>query len=205
MGYAACAAARAGLVEEGSVGAGTGATVGKLYGIERAMRGGLGVSSVERDGVVTAALMLITLPALLMILPSTPAAARDSRIRDSFCSHDWRDGKREIKRLNLPTKIIFLSIQKDRDYIEASLEQIGRSLAVCGRAANDDGPSPRLAADAANRLGLTTHVGQQARVCRAPQPLLDQSPKDNLQAHGKSHGGRRASREHPGAVDETTR
>jgi L-aminopeptidase/D-esterase-like protein len=59
MGYAACAAARPGPVEEGSVGAGTGATVGKLYGIERAMRGGLGVSHVERDGVVTAALMVV--------------------------------------------------------------------------------------------------------------------------------------------------
>jgi L-aminopeptidase/D-esterase-like protein len=59
MGYAACAAARAGPVEEGNVGAGTGATVGKLYGIERAMRGGLGVSRVERDGIVTAALMVV--------------------------------------------------------------------------------------------------------------------------------------------------
>ena len=59
MGYAACAAARPGAVEEGSVGAGTGATVGKLYGIERAMRGGLGVSRVERDGIVTAALMVV--------------------------------------------------------------------------------------------------------------------------------------------------
>ena len=59
MGYAACAAARPGPVEEGSVGAGTGATVGKLYGIERAMRGGLGVARVERDGVVTAALMVV--------------------------------------------------------------------------------------------------------------------------------------------------
>ena len=52
-----------------------------------------------RRRVVAAALMLITLSALLTILPSTPAAARDSRIRDTFCSHDWRDGKREIKRL----------------------------------------------------------------------------------------------------------
>ncbi len=59
MGYAACVAARTGPVEEGNVGAGTGATVGKLFGIERAMRGGLGVSRVERDGIVTAALMVV--------------------------------------------------------------------------------------------------------------------------------------------------
>jgi L-aminopeptidase/D-esterase-like protein len=59
MGHAAAAAASAGPVAEGSVGAGTGATVGKLYGIERAMRGGLGVARVDREGIVTAALMVV--------------------------------------------------------------------------------------------------------------------------------------------------
>src|SRR2546425_6015208 len=59
MGYAAASAATASPVAEGSVGAGTGATVGKLHGIERAMRGGLGVAQVERDGIVTAALMVV--------------------------------------------------------------------------------------------------------------------------------------------------
>jgi L-aminopeptidase/D-esterase-like protein len=59
MGYAACVAARAGAVEEGSVGAGTGATVGKLYGIARAMRGGLGCARVDVDDVAVAALMVV--------------------------------------------------------------------------------------------------------------------------------------------------
>ncbi len=40
MGYAAAAAALPGPVTEGNVGAGTGATVGKLHGHARAMRGG---------------------------------------------------------------------------------------------------------------------------------------------------------------------
>jgi hypothetical protein len=52
-----------------------------------------------RRRIVAAALTLITLPTLLTILPSTPAAARDARVRDSFCPHDWRDGKRHVKRL----------------------------------------------------------------------------------------------------------
>jgi L-aminopeptidase/D-esterase-like protein len=39
-GYAACQAAAATPPAEGSVGAGAGATVGKLFGMERAMRGG---------------------------------------------------------------------------------------------------------------------------------------------------------------------
>ncbi|HET7585791.1 MAG TPA: P1 family peptidase [Gemmatimonadaceae bacterium] len=42
MAYAACDDARATPVAEGSVGAGTGATVGKGAGIERAMKGGVG-------------------------------------------------------------------------------------------------------------------------------------------------------------------
>jgi L-aminopeptidase/D-esterase-like protein len=46
MGYEACLNASK-KVEEGSVGAGTGATVGKLFGIERAMKGGVGTSSTQ--------------------------------------------------------------------------------------------------------------------------------------------------------------
>lgn len=45
MGYAAAAAARPGPVEEGNVGAGTGATVGKLRGSACAMKGGLGCAT----------------------------------------------------------------------------------------------------------------------------------------------------------------
>ena len=59
MGYAAARAARAGECEEGNVGAGTGATVGKLHKIERAMRGGLGCAVVEGTGFVTAAIMAV--------------------------------------------------------------------------------------------------------------------------------------------------
>lgn len=47
-GYAACLAA-SGEVPEGAVGAGTGATVAKLHGPERSVRGGLG-SAARRDG-----------------------------------------------------------------------------------------------------------------------------------------------------------
>jgi L-aminopeptidase/D-esterase-like protein len=48
-GYAACGAATDGAVEEGNVGAGTGATVAKLAGPDGARKGGLG-TAVVRDG-----------------------------------------------------------------------------------------------------------------------------------------------------------
>jgi L-aminopeptidase/D-esterase-like protein len=46
MGYEACLNASK-KVEEGSIGVGAGATVGKLFGIERAMKGGVGTSSIQ--------------------------------------------------------------------------------------------------------------------------------------------------------------
>jgi L-aminopeptidase/D-esterase-like protein len=46
QGYAACEAAAAGVPERGAVGAGTGATVGKLLGRERARQGGVGYGAL---------------------------------------------------------------------------------------------------------------------------------------------------------------
>ena len=55
-GAAACEAATDGGVEEGSVGAGTGATVAKLPDPDAAWKGGLGTAGVKEDGVIVAAL-----------------------------------------------------------------------------------------------------------------------------------------------------
>jgi L-aminopeptidase/D-esterase-like protein len=47
MGYAACQAAQGEPQGDGSVGAGTGASIGKLLGIQQATKGGLGTSFLE--------------------------------------------------------------------------------------------------------------------------------------------------------------
>ncbi len=52
MGYAACQAAVAGPVAEGNVGAGMGATVGKFFGMDQAMKGGVGTASAELEAGV---------------------------------------------------------------------------------------------------------------------------------------------------------
>jgi len=57
-GYAACDAAST-EVEEGRVGAGTGATVAKLWGPERAVPGGVGTWSVREGDLVVGALMVV--------------------------------------------------------------------------------------------------------------------------------------------------
>lgn len=60
MGYAACQAATDGPVPEGNVGAGTGASAGKLLGIARAMKTGVGTAAIRLgDGLVVAALMVV--------------------------------------------------------------------------------------------------------------------------------------------------
>lgn len=50
MGYRAASSATGGDFAQGSVGAGAGATVGKVLGMDRAMKGGLGSASVRLDG-----------------------------------------------------------------------------------------------------------------------------------------------------------
>jgi L-aminopeptidase/D-esterase-like protein len=58
-GYAACDAATSLPPAEGSVGVGAGAAVGKLFGIDRAMKGGVGTASIRVAGVTVAALVAV--------------------------------------------------------------------------------------------------------------------------------------------------
>jgi L-aminopeptidase/D-esterase-like protein len=58
-GHAACVAASTQPPAQGCVGAGAGATVGKLLGIERAMAGGVGCASVRVAGITVAALVVV--------------------------------------------------------------------------------------------------------------------------------------------------
>jgi L-aminopeptidase/D-esterase-like protein len=59
-GYRAAQAATGGPVPEGNVGAGAGATVGKIAGLARRMKGGMGSASIALpDGLVVAALVAV--------------------------------------------------------------------------------------------------------------------------------------------------
>jgi L-aminopeptidase/D-esterase-like protein len=60
MGEVAAAAANSGVVGEGCVGAGTGATVGKLFGLKRSMKSGIGSFTVSLpDGVLVSSLAAV--------------------------------------------------------------------------------------------------------------------------------------------------
>jgi L-aminopeptidase/D-esterase-like protein len=58
-GHAACAAAATSPPAQGSAGAGLGATVGKLCGIERAMKGGVGTASLRLGAITVGALVAV--------------------------------------------------------------------------------------------------------------------------------------------------
>lgn len=60
MGYQACLNARPGWPAEGNVGAGCGASVGKIYGIERGMKSGIGCARLEiGGGVIVSAIVAV--------------------------------------------------------------------------------------------------------------------------------------------------
>ena len=60
-GYKACQAASAGKVAEGNVGAGAGATVGKMFGQQFAMKSGIGTTSIRvgKTGIVVGAIVAV--------------------------------------------------------------------------------------------------------------------------------------------------
>lgn len=96
MGEAAAAAATQDAVKEGAVGAGTGATVGKLFGMRQAMKGGIGSASVALErGVVVGALVAVNAfgdvrdPATGKLIAGT---------RQSVDSKDLADTELQMKR-----------------------------------------------------------------------------------------------------------
>ncbi|MEX2261828.1 MAG: P1 family peptidase [Bryobacteraceae bacterium] len=99
MGEAAAAAATAGPVAEGAVGAGTGATLGKLLGFDRAMKSGIGSYTVWLDGPLAG----IRVAALVALNPvgdiRDPETAKlIAGARQSPDSMDLADAALQMKR-----------------------------------------------------------------------------------------------------------
>ena len=88
-GYAACAAASSADPAEGNVGAGAGAVVGKVFGMQHAMKGGVGTASVTVDGVTVGA--LIACNALGDVIdPDTAQVMAGARTDDGRALRDTR-------------------------------------------------------------------------------------------------------------------
>ena len=79
-GEAACDAASTAAVPQGSVGAGTGATVGKMLGFERATKSGLGSASLRLAGGVTVAALVAVNAAGDVVDPASGAVLAGPRL-----------------------------------------------------------------------------------------------------------------------------
>jgi L-aminopeptidase/D-esterase-like protein len=140
MGEAAAAAATSDAVQEGSVGAGTGATVGKAFGIGRAMKGGIGSATVNiggGSGVRVAALAAVN--ALGDVLAPNPghilAGARTAPGSMDFAdtARSLLEGAAEIAS-PLNTTLVVVATNARLSKIQATklaqLAQIGMARAI---------------------------------------------------------------------------
>ena len=59
MGYRAAASASSDAPAEGNVGAGTGASIGKIRGMEFAMKAGIGTASIDINGLIIGAIVAV--------------------------------------------------------------------------------------------------------------------------------------------------
>jgi L-aminopeptidase/D-esterase-like protein len=80
-GYKACKAATTSAPAEGNVGAGAGATVGKLFGMVRAMKSGIGTSAIKLEGLTVGAIVAVNAVGDV-IDPTTARVIAGARTKD---------------------------------------------------------------------------------------------------------------------------
>lgn len=162
-GYAACEKAAAGSVEEGSVGAGTGATVGKVMGVERRVKGGIGTASMKlEDGLVVGAVVAVNSIGGVYDPETGNVVAGprgdDGAMLDSIMiitSADYRDPRRRLRETNTTIGVVATNARLDKAQANklASIAHDGIALSV--RPAHLMGDGDTLFA-----LSTGTHVGE---------------------------------------------
>ncbi len=100
-GYAACQAASDEPLAEGNVGAGAGAMVGKLFGIARAMKGGIGRAVVTVNGISVGAIVAVNAVGDI-IDPATGRVVAGARSADGLA---MAGTTRAFLRGELPTEL----------------------------------------------------------------------------------------------------
>ena len=163
-GYAASQSAASGAsterIAEGSVGAGAGAVVGKVFGLDRAMKGGIGTASFTVDGVTVGA--IIACNALGDVLnPFTGQLLAGARSRD---------GQRLIS-----TRDALLAGEEPRPVLAGSNTTIG-VIAT----------DAQLTKAQAHRLAVVSHDGLACAI----NPVHTMSDGDSLFALGTGQSGK---------------
>jgi len=170
-GYAACAAARNDFVAEGSVGAGTGASIGKLWDMERATKGGIGYSArVLQNGITVAALIAVNALGDV-IQPSTGEIVGGTRHADGswadsgallFSDHRARDFLMQNTTIGV---VLTLSVEQANHL--ASMAHDGIARATRPSHTLFDGDALFVMASGARGPGDMTTLGHAAAECVA--------------------------------------
>lgn len=163
-GYQACAAASRQRPAEGNVGAGCGASVGKLFGMDRAMKGGVGTASITLQGVTVGA--LIACNAVGDVLDPDSGAIL-AGARTSVRGHTLLDSRRALLRGKLAAPLL------------------AGSNTTIGVIATD----ALISQPQAQRLALMGHDG----LARAINPVHTQLDGDTLFALGTGQAGKTLS------------
>lgn len=98
MGYQACVNASKSPPSEGSVGAGTGATVGKILGIKQAMKGGVGTAAMEIGGGVQVGAIVVVNSFGDVVDPSRNAIIAGARSKEKGRKR-FADSMKVMRRL----------------------------------------------------------------------------------------------------------
>ena len=166
-GYQACVAASRQPCAQGNVGAGAGALVGKLFGIARAMKGGVGSASLTVDGVTVAALVVCNAMGDVFD-PANGQLLAGARTADGKALLNARDA----------ILVGALSSEKPHNLMAGTNTTIG---VVATDAV--------LTKPQAQRLAQVAHDG----LARSINPVHTQLDGDTLFALGTGHSGKTAS------------
>jgi L-aminopeptidase/D-esterase-like protein len=158
-GYAACIAASTDAPAEGNVGAGAGASVGKLFGLDRAMKGGIGSASVCVGGITVGAIVAVNAIGDV-IDPGTGRVVAGARSADGLRLHG---STRAMLQGELPTNM-----------------PVGAATTI-GVVATD----AVLTKSQANKIAQMAHDG----LARSINPVHTQSDGDTLFALGTGASG----------------
>jgi L-aminopeptidase/D-esterase-like protein len=124
MGEAAAAAATGGPVKEGSVGAGTGATVGKALGMQQAMKSGLGTFTVRLPGGVLVSSLAVVNAFGDVRDPATGKIV--AGVRRSAGSREFADAEQVIRQrppaplVRANTTLLVVATNAQLDKVEAT-------------------------------------------------------------------------------------
>jgi L-aminopeptidase/D-esterase-like protein len=140
MGYAACQAAQGRPQGDGNMGAGLGASVGKLYGVQQATKGGLGTSFLEGpQGLAVGALVVVNAFGDVVDPRTGTILAGARRAPDSYGFADTvrmiRQGviKRQFGELNTTIGVVASNARLSREQAQKIAQMGHNALARCIR------------------------------------------------------------------------